>query len=128
MKLLLILLNIYFVSFTDKPNSTTPALSPTALDMREANHIAIDELDYPVAETYLQALKNKGATIHHTSRWMNGATIETDDSITIQSIRELPFVVSATMTRDKTKTSQISPRKNTLQPHATTKYIDNDQL
>ena len=128
MKLLLILLNIYFVSFTDKPNSTTPALSPTALAMREANHIAIDELDYPVAETYLQTLQNKGVTIHHTSRWMNGATIETDDSTTIQSIRELPFVVSATMTRDKTKTSQISPRKNALQPHATTKYIDNDQL
>ena len=90
MKLLLILLNIYFVSFTDKPNSTTPALSPTALAMREANHIAIDELDYPVAETYLQTLQNKGVTIHHTSRWMNGATIETDDSTTIQSIRELP--------------------------------------
>ena len=65
MKLLLILLNIYFVSFTDKPNSTTPALSPTALAMREANHIAIDELDYPVSETYLQALENKGATIHY---------------------------------------------------------------
>ena len=53
MKLLFILLNIYFVSFTDKQGSDIPALSPTAITMRETHRISIDELDYPVSADYL---------------------------------------------------------------------------
>ena len=119
MSLLLILLNAYFVTFTDKVGSTTPALSPTAIEMRQARDIEIDALDYPVSAEYVAQLRTLGAKIHHTSRWFNGATIETDDSTVIQAIRALPYVVSATMTRDKTKSSGISPRKNAV-PHAQT--------
>lgn len=119
MSLLFILLNAYFVTFTDKVGSTEPALSPTAMEMRQTRDIEIDALDYPVSAEYVAQLRTLGAKIHHTSRWFNGATIETDDSTVIQAIRALPYVVSATMTRDKTKSSGISPRKNAV-PHAQT--------
>lgn len=111
MNLLFILLNVYFVSFTDKIGSTSPALSPTALSMREAHNIEIDELDYPVSTDYINAIQAAGATILHTSRWFNGATVETDDSTVIQAIRTLSYVSSATMTRDKTIPAGISQRK-----------------
>lgn len=111
MSLLFILLNVYFVTFTDKTGSTTPALSPTALTMREARHIEIDEFDYPVSADYISNIQATGATVLHTSRWFNGATVETDDSTVIQSIRALPYVSSATMTRDKTMPSGVSQRK-----------------
>ena len=111
MNLLFILLNVYFVSFTDKIGSTSPALSPTALSMREAHNIEIDDLDYPVSTDYINAIQAAGATVLHTSRWFNGATVETDDSTVIQAIRTLSYVSSATMTRDKTIPAGISQRK-----------------
>ena len=128
MSLLFILLNAYFVTFTDKVGSTTPALSPTAIEMRQARGIEIDELDYPVSAEYVSQIQAKGATIYHTSRWFNGATIETDDSTVIQAIRALPFVRSAAMTRDKTTPSGISPRKLALQSSASPTYYQQQAI
>lgn len=128
MKLLLILLNIYFVSFTDKSGSSTPSLSAAAMEMRAANGIAIDSLDYAVSGKYLAQVRSSGARIHHCSRWFNGATIETDDSITIQTIRDLPFVRSAIMTRDHTQASTISRRKIALEREEATAYTNEEQL
>ena len=128
MNLLFIILNIYFVSFTDKAGSTPPALSSTAIEMREAHQIAIDELDYPVSVNYLNQVQSLGAKIHHTSRWFNGATIETEDSTVVQNIRSLPFVISAVMTRDHTKASSISLRKKAVQENAAIEPITDDQL
>ncbi len=128
MNLLFIILNIYFVSFTNKAGSTEPALSPVALTMREERGLPLDSLDYPVSAEYLSQVRDLGAQIHHTSRWFNGATVETEDSAVVQAIRALPFVTSATMTRDHTKGYAISPRKRTMQPSAATAYTNNDQL
>lgn len=130
MNLLFILLNIYFVSFTDKAESAVPALSPTAIEMREAHHIAIDNLDYPVSAEYLSQIQTLGAKIHHTSRWFNGATVETDDSTVIQNIRALPYVGSAMMTRDETNHSGISPRKLAKQTSslATSTYYEQQKI
>ena len=79
MNFLLILLNIFFVSFADKPVQATPALSPRAVEQRAKWNIATDELDYPVHAAYLDSLRQHGATICHTSRWMNGATCSMTD-------------------------------------------------
>ena len=95
---LLILLFAFFVQFTDKAGSTHIALSPTALDKRTERSIAIDSLDYAVSPIYLDSLRQTGCRIYHTSRWMNGATIETD-STTIQRIAEWTFVDTIYMTR-----------------------------
>ena len=95
---LLILLFAFFVQFTDKAGSTHIALSQTALDKRAERGIAIDSLDYAVSPIYLDSLRQTGCRIYHTSRWMNGATIETD-STTIQRIAQWTFVDTIYMTR-----------------------------
>ena len=95
---LLILLFAFFVQFMDKAGSTHIALSPTALDKRTERSIAIDSLDYAVSPIYLDSLRQTGCHIYHTSRWMNGATIETD-STTIQHIAEWAFVDTIYLTR-----------------------------
>lgn len=95
---LLILLFAFFVQFTDKAGSTHIALSQTALDKRTERSIAIDSLDYAVSPIYLDSLRQAGCRIYHTSRWLNGATIETD-STTIQRIAEWAFVDTIFLTR-----------------------------
>lgn len=101
MTLLALLLNVYFVCFTDKPTEGTPALSPRALEQRAKWNIAIDALDYPVSAAYLDSLHVHGAYIHHTSRWMNGATCTMDDDLA-EEISAWPFVQFVEMTRSDT--------------------------
>ena len=109
---LLILLNVFFVSFTDKPASSTPALSERAIAQRTKWNIEMDELDYPVNAAYLDSLRQYGAVIHHTSRWMNGATCSmTDKQAT--SVATRPFVASVEMTRDNSS-SGMTPKRRSL--------------
>ena len=76
MYFLFILLNAYFVSFTDKPTKTAPQLSPRAVEQRAKWNIATDEMDYPVCGMYIDSLQRIGATVYHKSRWFNGVTVE----------------------------------------------------
>ena len=126
---LLILLFAFFVQFTDKAGSTHIALSPTALDKRTERSIAIDSLDYAVSPIYLDSLRQTGCRIYHTSRWMNGATIETD-STTIQRIAEWAFVDTIYMTRrrgdeairrkgDEAKRQEVIGEEHPLRQEAT---------
>ena len=75
MKLLLIL-TIFFVQFTDKGESDRVALSSTALEMRQERGIMIDSMDYAVSPIYLDSIRALGGKVLHTSRWMNGATVD----------------------------------------------------
>ena len=87
----------YWVEFTDKDNSPfctcRPAefLSARALVRRARAGIAVVENDLPVNPAYLEKLKAAGAKIHHTSRWLNAATLLTD-SVTARQIATFPFV------------------------------------
>ena len=96
--LLLTLLHIFFVSFTDKPLADQPALSPRAIEQRTKWKIATDHLDYPVYAPYLDSLRHAGVEICHTSRWMNGATcrMSTDQAAQVEQWR---FVASVEQTR-----------------------------
>lgn len=95
---LLVILNIFFVSFSDKPTQAIPALSPRAIEQRAKWKITIDELDYPVSAAYLDSLRQYGATICHTSRWMNGATCSMTDE-QAAAVASLPFVTGVEATR-----------------------------
>lgn len=95
----LILLHIFFVSFTDKPEMTTPALSERAIEQREKWDIALDELDYPVYSGYTDSLQRMGVQVHHTSRWFNGATCEMSAALA-EEVERLYFVSEVEMTRD----------------------------
>ena len=97
--LLLTLLHIFFVSFTDKPLTEQPALSPRAIEQRTKWKIDINHLDYPVYAPYVDSLRHAGVEICHTSRWMNGATcrMSTDQAAQVEQWR---FVASVEQTRE----------------------------
>ena len=103
MTILFVLLYTFFVQFTNKAGSEEIALSDVAIEKRIARGIAIDSLDYAVSPSYIDSLATAGCRIYHSSRWMNGVSIETD-SLTIERIKKWPFVDSIYLTR-KTKRS-----------------------
>ena len=74
-------------------------LSQRSIDRRKRQHISIDETDLPVSPVYLDSLKNRGLEIVHTSKWLNGATVRTADTILIKKIATLPFVTLVQLTK-----------------------------
>lgn len=71
----------YWVALKDKLDSPFSVekpeefLSQKAIDRRQKFNIPIQEEDLPVNPNYLDSLKANGAKIHHTSRWLNAATV-----------------------------------------------------
>ena len=110
---LLILLNAYFVSFTDKPTKTAPQLSPRAIEQRAKWNIPTDEMDYPVCGAYIDSLRRMGATVYHKSRWFNGVTVEMN-ATQASKVAQLSFVSAVEMTRDNSS-SNYSPRKKRIE-------------
>ena len=92
------LLAIFFLQFVDKAGSDVVCLSPTAIEMREERGIVIDSLDYAVSPVYLDSIKSLGANVLHTSRWMNGATIEASTQV-ILTVEKFSFVDTVYLTR-----------------------------
>lgn len=97
--LLLALLHIFFVSFTDKPLADQPALSPRALEQRAKWKIDINHLDYPVHTPYIDSLRHAGVEVCHTSRWFNGATCQMSTDQAAQ-VEQWSFVASVQQTRE----------------------------
>lgn len=106
----------WFVSFTDKGNDAYLALGERAVEQRAKWSIDIDSLDYSVSPTYLNELRRTGARIRHTSRWMNGATIEAD-STTIEQIAQFPYVKTIEQTRNNVcnNPNSVSQRKKKVE-------------
>lgn len=96
---LYILLSVFFVSFTDKGGSPSPALSPRAVEQRARWGIPTDSLDYPVSAAYADSLRALGGEVLHTSRWLNGATIRCEGG-QAEAISACSFVKSVEKTRD----------------------------
>lgn len=107
---LIFLLNVYFVSFTDKPEKSAPALSPRAVEQRAKWDIPTDAMDYPVAHLYVDSLRRMGAKVFHTSRWFNGATVEMSDELA-SKVQNLDFVEAVEMTRDNSESLYASKRR-----------------
>ncbi|MBQ9144216.1 MAG: hypothetical protein IJX60_04640 [Paludibacteraceae bacterium] len=85
------ILAIFFMQFTDKVGAERVCLSETAIEKREARGIAIDSLDYEVSPVYLDSVRAMGAKVLHTSRWINGATVEANNEA-IRAIEKCSFV------------------------------------
>lgn len=92
------LLAIFFLQFADKAGSSVVCLSPTAQQMRKERSIEIDSLDYAVSPVYLDSVSRLGAKVLHTSRWMNGATVEASNEV-IREIEKCAFVDTVYLTR-----------------------------
>jgi subtilisin family serine protease len=87
----------FWVAFKDKANSpyATEApevfLSPRAIARREKLGIPVTAQDFPPNPDYLQKIQDAGAAVHHTSRWLNAATVHGYPSDAL-AIAQLPFV------------------------------------
>lgn len=92
------LLTIFFLQFANKAGSDVVCLSPTAIKMRQERGIEIDSLDYAVSPVYLDSVSHLGAKVLHTSRWMNGATVEASNEV-IREIEKCAFVDTVYLTR-----------------------------
>lgn len=91
--------NQYVVFFADKTgtpysiNSPETFLTQRALDRRARQNISISESDLPVNPVYVQGLRDAGAEVIYTTKWMNGALVSCDDAI-LSALEDLPYVSS----------------------------------
>lgn len=71
-------------------------LTQASIDRRANRGVAVDSFDLPVIQRYLDSL-NAFATsqVMYSSRWLNGALIQYQDSLVLDSIADLDFVVAA---------------------------------
>ncbi|MEQ8704695.1 MAG: S8 family serine peptidase [Phaeodactylibacter sp.] len=87
----------YWVAFKDKANTPYAAkapeafLSPRAIARREKLGILITPTDFPPNPDYLEGVEAAGARVHHTSRWLNAATVYGEQSA-LPAIAVLPYV------------------------------------
>ncbi len=89
----------YIIKFKDKGQSPsysisnpTTFLSDRAIERRLLQQIPLDETDLPVNPDYINEIKNNGAAIFYTSKWLNIAIAYVDDDQHINKIKGLSFV------------------------------------
>ena len=91
--------NRYMVFFTDKDNTpySTAAplefLSQRSLDRRDKNGFGVTAEDLPVDPSYVAELESTGAEVYFTSRWMNAALVQMEESL-ITTVKGLNSVDS----------------------------------
>jgi subtilisin family serine protease len=89
--------NRYIVFFKDKAgtpysiNNPSAFLSEKAIQRRTKQGISVNEQDLPVTPSYVDEVRNAGATVLYTTRWMNGALIQCDASL-LSTLLAMPFV------------------------------------
>lgn len=118
----------YWVAFSDKNGTTGDIdkpeefLSERTLARRSKYGIAIDSLDLPVSQAYIDSLRNIGASILFTSRWMNGATIETGDSSIVATLSQWRFVKDVERTQCEACYSPTHKRLPAIEQNASIDY------
>lgn len=89
--------NRYMVFFKDKAGTPYNVLEPLeflsqkAIDRRIEQDVAVTSQDFPVNTEYVQGVRNSGADVFFTTRWMNGVLIQCQPSL-LASIEALSFV------------------------------------
>ena len=97
--------NHYWVGFTDKASSPWSVdkpeayLSERAIERRSRQSIAIDSLDLPVNPSYIAGVLQAGAIFVHSSKWMNGVTVLSDNENFEENVRKLPYVNEIQITK-----------------------------
>ncbi len=110
--------NYFWVAFTDKNNTeyslSAPEeyLSPPSIMRRLEQGIAIDSLDLPVNSFYIDSVLKIGATLVHSSKWLNGVTVKTTIDSFKTTAEKFPFVKEIQLTKPaKTSKSTINKFK-----------------
>jgi serine protease AprX len=103
--------DVYWIRFTDKNQnlydifSPEDFLSPASLQRREKQNISIDSLDLPVSQFYLDSLENANIFVRYSSKWLNGAAIQTNQPGLIDTLENLSFIDTIFQIRER-----ISPQ------------------
>lgn len=90
--------DVYWLQFTDKANNNYELaqpeqfLSPKALQRRANQNIDVDFKDLPVSNFYLDSLSNMGIHIRYTSKWLNGAAIQSANNELIDTLENIAFI------------------------------------
>ena len=66
-------------------------LSARAVLRRQQQQISVTERDLPVVPTYVQGLRQAGATVLYTSRWLNAALVEST-AAQLPALLAMPYV------------------------------------
>lgn len=104
----------YWIYFTDKPLSpTTLGISGKAQAKRLTKGKEVDEKDYRVSSTYLEALKGEGIHVLRTSRWLNAASANLS-ATQLADIRSLPFVSQVESVQHYSTTAHIMDGCDTI--------------
>lgn len=107
-----------WVYFSDKPNAATYLANPLtmltqrALDRRTAQGIALDNLDVPIAQTYIdQITASTGITVKAKSKWLNALHVRGTQA-DIQALTSLPFVSSIEFANQTLNTRMTATNTN----------------
>ena len=88
----------YWVELTDKVGCAYTLqqpeayLSARALERRARQQIAVDSLDLPVSEVYLNRFRQAGFIVQNRSKWLNGVTLFAASDTQAAILDTLPFV------------------------------------
>ena len=88
----------YWIQFTDKNNSSYSLdipqnfLSQRAIERRNRYNIEYRFSDLPVNKNYVDSLKRLGLKILNTSKWLNGAIVESSDIDLLDTITRISFI------------------------------------
>ncbi|MGI6573543.1 MAG: S8 family serine peptidase [Fermentimonas sp.] len=69
-------------------------LSRQAIERRERQGVAVDELDLPISRDYIALVELAGGKVVASSKWLSTIVVEMRDSLDIVQIEALPFVDS----------------------------------
>lgn len=89
--------NRYMVFFKDKTGSPFSVsqplqfLSQKAIDRRINKGVNVSAVDFPVNTAYVQGVKDSGAEVFFTTRWMNGVLVQCNSSL-VPTLESLSFV------------------------------------
>ncbi len=111
----------YFVGFTDKADNDFSIIAPEeylsqrAIGRRARQNIEITEEDLPVNQSYLDSLSKMDLKILWPSKWLNGAIIESDNSVLMDTITRVSFISSSRLIWKSTTNTTIQkfPSQNT---------------
>lgn len=96
----------YWIQFADKANNPYSVerpeeyLSSRTIEKRQKFNIPITEEDLPVNPQYIAKILQQDSTAKwlHSSKWLNGVTIYSEDSLFEEKVKQLPFVVGIEQT------------------------------
>ena len=95
----------YWIGFTDKAGSPHSIhkpetfLSERAIERRVRQNIPIDISDLPVSRIYVDSILRSGAILMHSSRWLNGITVQALNESLYYQWKNLGFIREIQLTK-----------------------------